>query len=776
MHSGENVYMKNLIQMNEVNNGNKIYIGAQLFLEITQGYPPIAYLYVNQELIKKTNLDDKIEVRLLVVDAVERGAKRVSLANALGISRQTIHNYVETKKFFGLEGLVNCYKHSDSKSMRKQRELNPAGKNGGNKAQQLAKIRKDELEKSDNEQKAFNFEFEFEKNNEGQEQTINNTEQPFAQEHDWLKTRYAGIFSYIIVLISRWNWLRLVTGVFGGAYKIFMVFLLMAGLNIRSIEQMKNIRSREAGLVLGLKRIPSVAKIREWFYNAADKTFSLKLLKEYFRLQLLAGLVGAWIWFTDGHFLPYTGKSKVHFSYSTQRRMPMPGQTNMVSCDSDGCIVDFEIQEGKGGLRSKILSLAEKWSGSGSGPDSGSGKRPLIKMPVMVFDREGYGTEFFSTLVRKKIPFVTWEKYADAKELNAIDEKRFASKLTFNGTEYRFFEVKKSFQFQLKSPDNTDNTDNTDKSDKFNVSSGSEDSDITDPSDSASIHPSISIPVHRFNLRHIYIWNQSNNYRTSGLAWTSTDKDTDDAGNESISTIDCIEAILTRWGASENTFKHIKNRHPFHYHPGFKLVKSDNQLIANPVIKEKKTLIKELKKKLKKNYKKLAKSKESFTKKGEPRKNSSKKKLEDSINKDEHDLKCLLQQKDQLPEKVDVSTLEDYTSFKRIDNEGKNLFDFVTTSVWNARKKMVNWLKPFFKQDNEVVDLFYVITNCHGWVKCTATEVIVRLEPLQQPKRRAAQEQLCRILTFLNAKTLKGKRLRIEVGDDPEKRKKCPKI
>lgn len=166
MHSGENVYMKNLIQMNEVNNGNRIYIGAQLFLEITQGYPPIAYLYVNQELIKKT--------------------------------------------------------------------------------------------------------------------------------------------------------------------------------------------------------------------NAADKTFSLKLLKEYFRLQLLAGLVGAWIWFTDGHFLPYTGKSKVHFSYSTQRRMPMPGQTNMVSCDSDGCIVDFEIQEGKGGLRSKILSLAEKWSGSGSGPDPGSGKRPCM--------------------------------------------------------------------------------------------------------------------------------------------------------------------------------------------------------------------------------------------------------------------------------------------------------------------------------------------------------------------------------------------------------------
>jgi hypothetical protein len=766
--------MNNLFQMKEVNKDNRIYIGADLFLEITKGYPPIAYLYVNQMLIKKTNLEDKVELRLLVVDAVERGAKKVALAEALGISRQTIHNYEETKKYFGLEGLINSYKHSDSKSMRKQRQLHPAGNNGGNKAQQVAKIRKEEREKSANEQRAF--EFEFEKNNEGQEQTINNTEQPFAHEHDWLKTRYAGIFSYIIVLISRWKWLRLVTGIFGSAYKIFMVFLLMAGLNIRSIEQMKNIRSREAGLILGLKRIPSLVKIREWFYNAADKSFSPKLLKEYFRFQLLAGLVGVWIWFTDGHFLPYTGKSKVHYSYSTQRRMPMPGQTNMVSCDSDGCIVDFDIQEGKGDFRSNILSLAEKWSGSGAGPDSGAGNRPLNEKPVMVFDREGYSAEFFSTLVKKKIPFVTWEKYADATELNAIDENRFVGELTFNGTVYRFFEVKKSFQFPAKNSDNIDNADKSSESDKSHVSSDFEDSDNTASSDSASIH--------HFNLRHFYIWNQSNNHRTSGLAWTNANKDTDDADdagnagncNESISSIDCIKAILSRWGASENTFKHIKNRHPFHYHPGFKLVTSDNQLIANPVIKEKEALIKELKKKLKKNYKKLAKSKETFTKKGEPRKNNSKKKLEDSINKDEHALKCLVQQKGQLPEKVDVSTLEDYKSFKRIDNEGKNLFDFVTTSVWNARKKMVNWLKPFYKQDNEVVDLFYAITDCHGWVKSTATEVIVRLEPLQQPKRRASQEQLCRILTFLNAKTLKGKRLRIEVGEDPTKRKKCPKI
>lgn len=127
----------------------------------------------------------------------------------------------------------------------------------------------------------------------------------------------------------------------------------------------------------------------------------------------------------------------------------------------------------------------------------------------------------------------------------------------------------------------------------------------------------------------------------------------------------------------------------------------------------------------------------------------------------------LRQDKSKLPERVDVSQLEDYRSFKKIDNEGKYLFDFVTSSVWNARKQMVDWLRPFFNQENELVDLFYTITYCHGWIKSTDKEVIVRLEPLQQKSRRLAQEQLCRKLTSLGAQTPNGKWLVIEVGESP---------
>ena len=265
-----------------------------------------------------------------------------------------------------------------------------------------------------------------------------------------------------------------------------------------------------------------------------------------------------------------------------------------------------------------------------------------------------------------------------------------------------------------------------------------------------------------FALRKIYLWNQTSNRRTCGLAW--------DAGI-SMSTLQCAQAILSRWGASENTFKHLYDRHPFHYHPGFKTDNSEKQIIANPAIKSTEKEIKDVRKTLDKKHKKNSEAKEVFNKDGSRRENSLKTRLEVEISELEAEYTKLLDKKKQLPEKVDVTTLEDYKSFKKIDNEGKNLFDFVTASVWNARKEMTDWLLNHYPNEDEYVDLFYAITECHGWIKSEADRVVVRLEPLQQPSRRKAQEQLCKKLNALNAYIPIGKILQIEVGQSPIKKR-----
>ncbi|MDX9818554.1 MAG: hypothetical protein RBT16_06545, partial [Desulfococcus multivorans] len=286
-------------------------------------------------------------------------------------------------------------------------------------------------------------------------------DQPFAEEHDWKATRYAGAFTYLITLITQNQWLRLVMGYFGDKYKIFMVFILMVACNIRSIEQLKNLRRREAGIILGIKHLPPRLTARKWLHDVCQKKISTRLLTDFFRSQLRMGIVGIWLWFTDGHLLPYTGKSRLHPGYNTQRRMPVPGRTNLVTTDSSGRIVDFEIQEGKGDLRNYIVRLGRKW------------EEDIPAVPIMVFDREGYGAAFFFTLIQEGISFVTWEKHIDTQKLEALEADQFCEEFELNGKLYRVFEGEKTFA-----------------------------------------HPLENGHSHEFTLRRVYIWNVTSHRRT----------------------------------------------------------------------------------------------------------------------------------------------------------------------------------------------------------------------------------------------------------------------
>ena len=671
-------------------------IGARLFLKFSKENSNTVSLYIRDTLIKTVDLSDRVAKRMLVVEVVEMGATKTRLAAALQISRQSIHNYTEAKKYFGLEGLIYNYTPSTSKSRRQQRQNNASSLLTGNKARQLEEIRKEQKQKLP-VQAELTFGEKIEQ--------IAPVDQPYAEEHGWEQTRYAGVFVHLITLITQHHWLRLVMGYFGNHYKIFMVFVLMSAHNIRSIEQLKNLRRREAGIILGIKNLPTRVMARHWLHKACRNRISIQLLTQFFRSQLKAGIVGIWLWYTDGHHLPYTGNRKVHAGYNTQRRMPEPARTNMVTSDSSGRIVDFEIQEGKGDLRGYIVQLAQKW------------REDLPHKPIMVFDREGYGAAFFYGLIDERIPFVTWEKHIDTQKLEAFDKERFKEEFEFNGKVYRIFEGEKTF---THTPENG--------------------------------------LCQKFTLRQIYIWNVTSNRRTCALAGVEP---------EVLSTQDCTRAILNRWGASENTFKHLADRHPLHYQPGFAFVKSEKQEIANPEYKEKRGILARIKKQLNKLYKKFSRTKEVFNKDGSPRENSAHRRLKQEITSQEAEIDRLQQESKEIPERIDISNLEDYRCFQYISNESKNLFDFVTSSVWNSRKQLVEWLLPFYENKNEYIDLLYAITYCHGWIKSDKQAVTVRLEPLQQPSRRAAQKQLCRKLTGLNAITPTGKSLIMEVGPSP---------
>ncbi|KPA16018.1 transposase, partial [Candidatus Magnetomorum sp. HK-1] len=336
------MHQKTLFPDNMPVDENTKMIGANLSLVFNKKNKNLVILKKNGVVIKRVDLSDKPAKKLLIIEAVELGATKYKLAEGLNISRQTIHNYIESKKRFGTEGLLGGYNPDMGKNLEEHRKRTQKNRIQGNKAVILAEERK--AERIENEKKQLKLDFEF-----GVKE-IPKEELPFNELHDWKETRFAGIFPYLIVLINKNQWVKLIFNHFGTAYKIFFVFLLMFARNIRSIEQLKNINRKEAGLILGFKKLPNVKGIWKWFYSASILQRSASLCKTFFKNQICCGLVNVFIWFTDGHLLPYSGKEKIHPGYYTQRRMMTPGQTNQVTCDTTGRIVDFEIQEGKGDL------------------------------------------------------------------------------------------------------------------------------------------------------------------------------------------------------------------------------------------------------------------------------------------------------------------------------------------------------------------------------------------------------------------------------------------
>jgi len=169
-------------------------IGTNLSLIFNSRNKQLVTLKSRDVIVKKVDLSDKPAKKIFVIDAVELGATKYLLADALNISRQTIHNYIESKKRFGTEGLLGGYNPKMGQNLAEQRRITQSGRMQGNKAVILAEERKAKRIENQEKQQEFGFEFG--------EATVPKDEQPFNTLHDWKFTRFAGVFPYLIVLIN----------------------------------------------------------------------------------------------------------------------------------------------------------------------------------------------------------------------------------------------------------------------------------------------------------------------------------------------------------------------------------------------------------------------------------------------------------------------------------------------------------------------------------------------------------------------------------------------
>jgi hypothetical protein len=270
------------------------------------------------------------------------------------------------------------------------------------------------------------------------------SEEPIALSEwaSWVEprqTRYAGSLMLYAALarLDVWNIVRklgadLVPGRwFGWADTLAMIVLCFA-LRFRSIEDFKNGRRRDLGVLIGKAEGPSVLSLRAKIKALTESIDPIAVSQELFRQYLTLEPVWEGMYYIDGHFCPYYGGQPTPRGWDSKRRLAVPGHTDVYVHDARGRALFFFSQPLNDSLARALPAAVEQIRRA-----HGAGRFTLV------FDRGGYSGKAFRFLEEQGIGFITYLK--GRKSQRRHPEKQFRSSwFSFEGQRhvYRVFEKK----------------------------------------------------------------------------------------------------------------------------------------------------------------------------------------------------------------------------------------------------------------------------------------------------------------------------------------------
>ena len=380
-------------------------------------------IYKSGYLDHEVALIKGLDKRELVVDlVVHQGATKSKVAEALGISRTTVNVWLDTYMKRGLEGLVNSTK---SGAGRKPGNLS---RPDGDKFKLLEEMRREQRQASEAQMLKLSLQhIDYESENKDSDH--------FNDEYDLEENRYSGSFIYWAVLQHRYKITGFLVSLLGKYSGVIYLYIIMIINGFRSIEQLKTAFKSEFGRLLGIRKLWSMPQLWERVHQATSLRRGSEIKGHFFRFQLHKQLVSLWHLFIDGHFIPYTGKEKVHKNYHTQSGEMKPGQNEIFVHDMQGRIVYFDLQEGKGDMLGVIKSQSKEVA-----PHIGN------MPPLFVADKEIWGVEKFLELDLGGARFITWEKNTDKAWADGIPAELFSPPFDVHQTQCQVYETKKTYK------------------------------------------------------------------------------------------------------------------------------------------------------------------------------------------------------------------------------------------------------------------------------------------------------------------------------------------
>jgi hypothetical protein len=262
---------------------------------------------------------------------------------------------------------------------------------------------------------------------------------PAASFGEGRTTRYAGAMLLFAALARLDLWgvfqgLGATTGParrFGWAQTVAAIVFCFT-LRFRSIEDWKNGRRRDLGVLIGETSAPSVLSLRTKIKALTESVDPVAFSRAMFQRYLALEPVWEGLYYVDGHFCPYYGGHPTPRGWDAKRGLAVKGHNDVYIHDARGRALFFFSQPLNDSLGRAIpAAIAEI--------RRVHGKEPF----TLVFDRGGYSGDTFRFLQAEGIGFITYLKGRGAKRRYAAHRFK-AGWFAFEGKRhtYQLFEKK----------------------------------------------------------------------------------------------------------------------------------------------------------------------------------------------------------------------------------------------------------------------------------------------------------------------------------------------
>jgi transposase len=461
---------------------------------------------------------------------------------------------------------------------------------------------------------------------------------------------------------------------------------------IPSIEALKLVNAGELGVLLGLNRIPEKETVRDQLCQLAQQYRSSELIDQFAHQLLQLGQIDPEVFFVDGHFLPYYGLHVIAKGYYTVRRLAMKGNELYAVTDLEGRPLFFINESNEIDFRPIISRCAAKLIDLG------------ISRPLLVFDRGGYGINFFKEL-SQTTDFVTWAKYVTDKSLAAIPEESFTAGIAFQDDKYLVAE-------ELRT-----------------VSESIQTAQKEGRSHATSLELRLVILQDLQTGRRLGIYTSNTSRPASDIAYF----------------------MLQRWGTSENFFKEMMDRFNLNYHPGYDIRELEHQpLVNNPDIVLIKKAIPVLKKEVQDQEKDILLIQARLNQRQDKRLVEKLANLHRKLEEKKKDLALLKEKLAILPDKVSIIDLLKGKPMSRCDLEKKKLYDLMQFMAFHSRERLVSILKKCYDDKRDVKKVLDMITTRGGYIKLIGQTLVVILDWIENKKHRDAATCFCRLLNEMS--------------------------